>query len=211
MKYKCIIFDCDGVLVDSEAISCGMLVDLARPHGLDISHEFAIKFFSGKSLSSVLEYIENKIEKKLPSNFQEIYREKSFAAFKKDLQPVDGIHELLNRISLPYCVASSGPVDKIKLNLTTTNLIDKFAGRIFSAYEINKWKPDPDLFLHAADQMGFHPGECVVIEDSMAGVQAAEAGNFDVFAFVNKGHENIFENTSATVFYDMNKLDALLA
>ena len=210
MKYKCIIFDCDGVLVDSEAISTSILIEMAKPLGLHIDSGFATRQFSGKSLQNCFNFIEEKIAKKLPDNFEKEFRNKTFAAFKKDIKPIPGIHELLNKITIPYCVASSGPMEKIQLNLTTTNLIDKFTNRMFSAYDIGKWKPDPGIFLHAANKMGFQPNECVVIEDSMAGVEAANAGGFDVYAFVNEGHENIFENTTAAVFYKMNELQNLL-
>ena len=209
MKYKCIIFDCDGVLVDSETISSGTLADLARPYGLDISYELAFKQFAGKPATYIFSYIEGKIGHRLPGDFEKLFREQSFKAFEENLQPIEGIHALINRLNIPFCVASSGPMEKIKRNLTTTNLIDKFVENIFSAYQIQKWKPEPDLFLHAARTMGFAPHECAVVEDSISGVEAGIAGGFDVYAFVGKGHENIFEKYNVTVFYSVDELDQL--
>jgi HAD superfamily hydrolase (TIGR01509 family) len=210
MKYKCIIFDCDGVLVDSETITCKVIVEMAKSVGLHIDLGFAIKEFSGKSLHGIFEFIEERIEGTLPDNFEPVYREKTYTAFKNEIQPIKGVHALLDRLTVPFCVASSGPVKKIKLNLTTTKLIDKFNDNIISSFEIGSWKPEPGIFLHAAEKMGFKPRECVVIEDSVYGVTAAKAGGFDVFAYVNDPNENAFENTDVEVFYDMNELDKLL-
>ena len=210
MKYKCIIFDCDGILVDSEAISSKVLIEMVKSVGLNIDLDYAVKHFSGISLKSTFDYIEGMIGKSLPVEFEKEYRKNTFKAFKTDLKPVNGVHDLLNRITLPYCVASSGPLEKIKLNLKTTNLIEKFENKIFSSYEIGSWKPDPGIFLFAAKKMGYKPNQCVVIEDSMAGIKAAKAGGFDVYALVKNRNENVLENTGVNVFYDMNNLDSLL-
>ncbi len=210
MKYKCIIFDCDGVLVDSETLSNTVLIDMAKSVGLVMDLHMADKYFTGKSLARNFEYIEKKISKKLPYDFEKNFRKKSFAVFKNNLQPIDGVHDLLNRLTIPYCVASSGPLEKIKLNLTTTKLIDKFDNNIFSCYEIQSWKPEPTIFLHAAEKMGFQPSECVVVEDSISGVHAAKAGGFDVYAYAQDRGKTTFEDMDVTVFYDMNKLDTLL-
>jgi len=210
MKYKCIIFDCDGVLVDSEKISSKILVDMANALGANINMDYAEHNFTGKSLNSVFLKIENLTAKKLPDNHEKVYRDQSFAMFKEKLQPIKGIHKLLDEISVPYCVASNGPVNKMVLNLSIANLLDKFENRMFSAYQIKRWKPDPELFLHAAREMGFAPNECVVIEDSIAGIKAACRGGFDVFGFANKLNSKEFEKEGATAFYEMESLLELL-
>ena len=210
MKYKCIIFDCDGVLVDSEGISNSILVEMANSVGAKIELKYALENFAGKSLKSVFEHIEKLIEKKVPDSFEKEYREKTFKAFKTELKPIKGIHNLLNEISVQYCVASSGPIEKIRLNLTTTKLIEKFENKIFSSYEIGSWKPNPEIFEYAAEKMGFKPNECVVIEDSMAGVIAARKGGFDVFGFTNEENKKDFENEGAKVFFEMGELNELL-
>lgn len=210
MKYKCIIFDCDGVLVDSETITCKVIVEMAKSVGLDIDLGLAIKEFSGKSLHGIFAYIEERINIPLPEDFEPVYREKTYTAFKDEIQPIDGVHALLDRLTVPFCVASSGPIKKIKLNLTATKLRDKFKDNIISSFEIGSWKPEPGIFLHAAEKMGFKPNECVVIEDSIYGVTAAKAGGFDVFVYVSDPNDTTFENLDVNVFHDMNLLDELL-
>jgi HAD superfamily hydrolase (TIGR01509 family) len=172
--------------------------------------DFAVKEFSGKSLHSIFEFIEKRIEKNLPADFEKEFRKKTYEAFRNEIQPIEGVHELLDRLTVPFCVASSGPIKKIKLNLTTTKLIHKFNDNIISSFEIGSWKPEPGIFLHAAEKMGCRPSECVVIEDSVYGVEAAKAGGFDVFAYVSDKNKNVFLDTDVNVFYDMNHLDTLL-
>ncbi len=210
MKYKCIIFDCDGVLVDSEGISITILVEMANSVGAEIKMKYALENFAGKSLKSVFEYIEKLIEIKLPDSFEKEYRKRTFEAFKTELKPIKGIHNLLDKISIPYCVASSGPTEKIKLNLTIAELIEKFENKIFSSYEFGSWKPNPEIFEYAAERMGFKPNECVVIEDSLVGIIAARKGGFDVFGFTKEENRNVFESEGAKVFFDMEKLYELL-
>ena len=210
MKYKCIIFDNDGVLVDSEAISNGVMLEMARSMGLDIDYDFAMGHFSGVSLKSTMDYIEQEAGTPLPADFEEEFRRRTFEAFKKDLKPVKGIPALLEKIQVPYCVASSGPLKKLRLSLKATNLLDKFENRIFSSYTIGSWKPNPDIFLYAAREMGFDPGDCAVVEDSAAGVKAARAGGFDVYGFATEKNWKTLENLGATVFFDMQELLPLL-
>lgn len=212
MKYKCVIFDCDGVLVDSELISCKVLVEMAGGLGLNVSLETAIAEFSGRSFKSIVEYITFLIKEDVPTNFEVEFRQKTFDAFKEDLEPIAGISELLENLTIPFCVASSGPRAKIIHNLTKVNLIDKFPqNSIFSCYEIGRWKPDPEIYLCAANKMGYKPEECAVIEDSIYGVTAAIFGGFDTFVYA-KNHDNkTFENMGALVFNDMNNLETLLS
>lgn len=210
MKYKCIIFDCDGVLVDSEEISIGTLVSMGKSHGANIEVAEAHQLFLGKSLEFCFEYIADLANKKLPADFEEEFRIRTFEAFQKDLKPVKGIHELLAKVKVPVAVASNGPKDKIRLNLTTTKLIDKFEGALFSAYDINSWKPNPELYWHAAKTMGFEVKDCVVIEDSPAGAQAAISGGFDVFGFTNQANFEALQQMNIPLFDDMENLDLLL-
>jgi HAD superfamily hydrolase (TIGR01509 family) len=146
----------------------------------------------------------------LPASFETDFRKRSYEAFKTDLKPIKGIHDLLKKIKVPVGVASSGPVEKIRLNLTTTNLIQFFGENIFSSYEIGSWKPDPEIYLHAAKKMGFKPEECAVIEDSLPGIQAAKAGGFDVFGFATERNKDAFEELGATVFFNVDELSKLL-
>lgn len=210
MKYKCIIFDCDGVLVDSEAISTQVMVDLLKTVDYHIDIESAIDLFTGLALKDNFAFVEKEIGRKLPEDFEATYRKLSFEAFQRDLKPIKGVHALLDKLTIPFCVASSGPINKIKLNLKATNLSHYFDDNIFSCYEINSWKPEPDIFLHAAKMMGFNPNECVVIEDSLPGVTAAKAGCFDVYALQNESNKTMLNGVDVPVFNNMNKLDSIL-
>lgn len=208
-QYKCILFDCDGVLVDSEAITNTVLVEMAAEVGLLLDKTFTEKAFLGKSLNYIFQYFESQIKHPLPENFEQDFRARTFERFKTDIKPIAGIHDLLNKIEVPYCVASSGPLSKIELNLKITGLFEKFKGRMFSCYDIGKWKPDPAIFLHAAQQMGFSPAECVVVEDSVSGVQAAKGGGFKVYGFA-KGNAIELSNAGAITFTSMEELYGLL-
>ena len=207
---KCIIFDCDGVLVDSEAIANQILLSMAKEHGLEMTLEQAIKNFNGRGLKDCFQQIEKIANKKLPEEFEKEYRKKTFEAFRTELKPVKGAKEFIETLAISYCVASSGPLEKIHLNLTTTGLIEKFENKIFSSYQINSWKPDPEIFLFAASEMGFPINECIVIEDSKAGVISAIKGGFKVFGFANENNSQELLDEGATVFYNYEELSAIL-
>ncbi len=208
---KCIIFDCDGVLVDSEPIANHILVSMAKEHGLEMSLEQAIKEFSGRGLKDCFQQIEKILNKPLPENFEREYRRTTFDAFRTELKPVKGVIEFINSLAISYCVASSGPLEKIHLNLTVTGLIEKFEDKIFSSYQINSWKPHPEIFLFAAREMGFSVEECIVIEDSKAGVISAIKGGFKVFGFVNQNNSKELLDEGATIFYNFENLSKILA
>ena len=210
MKYKCVIFDCDGVLVDTEHISIGTFVEMGNKLGANIDFEFAMVNFLGKSLEYCFEYIEKRCTEPFPDDFEKQYRSVSFEKFQNELQAIDGVEAVIKSLRVPFCVASNGPLNKMQLNLKTVGLDVLFGENMFSAYQINKFKPDPALFIHAAATLGFKPEECVVIEDSTVGVQAAIAGGFDVFGFANKRSEALLKETGAKLFYNMSELYDLL-
>jgi HAD superfamily hydrolase (TIGR01509 family) len=206
----CVIFDCDGVLVDSEVISVKVLLDMAAQYGVTMDLQEAVEEFSGIRLKEGINILQQKAQRPFPDNFEQAFRSRSYEVFKTELRPVKGIKSLLDTLPVPYCVASSGPLEKIKLNLTITGLISYFDNNIFSGYQINSWKPDPGIFLHAAKEMGFSPADCVVIEDSKAGVIAAQRGGFRVFGYAKPFNGDELRKEGATVFYDMGELEGLL-
>ena len=212
MQYKCVIFDCDGALVDSESIGATVWVEIAKTMGLSISFEKAFNEFTGKSFNSIAEYLSEQAKRDIPDDFEKHFREKTYSAFQADLQPIKGIYEVLKNMTVPYCVASSGPIEKINLNLTKVDLIQFFsADRIFTCYQIAKWKPDPAIYLHAAKKMGFRPENCVVIEDSTYGAQAATAGGFDVFfIYANEQKKKNFSVEGQIYFDKMEELNNIL-
>lgn len=207
---KCIIFDCDGVLVDTEKIGNGIMLSMAAEYGFKMKLEDAYRDFNGRNLKECFLHIENAIGKKLPDNFESEYRQKSFEAFKTQVQPMEGIILFIEKLKIPYAVASSGPVDKIRLNLEVAGLLDKFENKIFSSYQINSWKPDPGIFLHAAKEMGFEVKDCIVIEDSKAGVKAGIQGGFKVYGFTNGYNNEDLEKEGAILFDSYEQLSEML-
>ncbi|WP_115463168.1 HAD family hydrolase [Winogradskyella aurantiaca] len=189
--FKAVIFDCDGVLVDSEPISNRVLVDMANEVGANINLQYAFNHFKGNSLKKCITLIEELAGISSVTEFEVEFRRRSFEAFKIELEPVPGVESLIKDLKIPYCVASSGPENKIRLNLELTGLLKYFENNIFSCYSINKWKPDPAVFLWAADQMKLQPSECLIVEDSILGIQAALSGGFTVCAYNPDDDESI--------------------
>lgn len=206
MKPKFIIFDCDGVLVDTEEISCGVLAEEARKLGAELSNQEAIETFAGTSYSFVFNFIEKRLGKKLPDNFEEIYRKRTFEEFEKSLKPIPGIHDVIQKLTIPFCVASNAPDYKVEFNLKLVELYPYFEKNIFSAYQVQAWKPDPTLFLTAAKVNGFSPNETLVIEDSPAGVQAAVAANMKVLGYAKGKKAEKLRSHGAIVIDNMNKI-----
>lgn len=205
-SYKCIIFDCDGVLVDSEELAIRTFIAMAKNHGAKVELEYALKHLKGNFLGECIRKIEAWSGKALPNEFEAQFRIRSFEIFKNELQPVKGIKKVLKNLPLPFCTASSGPQEKIRSNLTTTGLRHFFGENIFSCYDIERWKPDPAIFLYAAANMGFAPEDCLVVEDTIVGVSAAKAGGFDVFGFAELNQNDDFIGEATAVFYDMDEL-----
>lgn len=208
---KCIIFDCDGVLVDTEKIGNGVLLEMASEHGFEMKIEDAYRNFNGRKLKDCFRYIEETIDKELPETFETEFRQRSFDAFKTQVKPMEGVIEFIDKLTIPYCVASSGPVEKICLNLEVAGLLGKFEDKLFSSYQIGSWKPEPGIFLHAAKEMGFDVKDCIVIEDSVAGVRAGMDGGFKVYGFANGYNDADLEKEGAKLFRSYEELAVILS
>lgn len=178
-----VIFDCDGVLVDSEEIAIAVDEIVLARLGWAISREEIIKHFVGKSHHHFLKTVEGYLGRALPDGWDEANQHLYRDAMARDLKPVPGIVEALVLIDYPTCVASSGSHEKMQFTLGKTGLLSRFEGRIFSASEVTHGKPAPDLFLHAAKTLGYSADHCVVVEDSVAGVEAALAAEMKVIAY----------------------------
>lgn len=169
-----IIFDCDGTLVDTEPLTNKILTDTINGYGIKMSYEECHKKFTGTNLNDVITFLQDQNIEISPSIFEKEYRELSRISFQKGLKVIEGAYALLDSLTIPFCIASNGPKEKMKISLGITHL-DKYfpANNIFSAYDINKWKPEPDLFIHAAQAMGIEQSSCLVVEDTIHGVHAA--------------------------------------
>jgi HAD superfamily hydrolase (TIGR01509 family) len=207
-----VIFDCDGVLVDSEPIAIRIDVEMFAELGIEISEQEVIDRFVGRSPEVLAHAVEEHLGHPPPDGWEERGEQRLRRAFEAELQPVAGITDALERISLPACVASSSPPERLRFKLELTGLYERFAGRIFSAVEVANGKPAPDLFLHAAQQMGVDPTGCVVVEDSRYGVQAARAAGMDVLGYAGGlTAADVLAGPRTIVFDDMRSLPGLLS
>ncbi len=183
-NFEAVIFDCDGTLVDSEPITARVLIEYLQEFGLELEFEAAHALFVGRDLQSIAAWIKDNHGTQLPDVFPSEFRSRQAVALKESVLPISGAAELLAALEKPFCVASNAPQEKIAINLNVTGLGQFFtADRIFSAYDINVWKPRPDLFLYAAEQLAVDPKNCVVIEDSLAGIDAGLAAGMQVVGY----------------------------
>ncbi|MFC9640468.1 HAD family hydrolase [Streptomyces mirabilis] len=187
MRYDLVIFDNDGILVDSEPISNTILAAYLTELGHPTSYEESIRDYMGSAMHRIHELVQERSGQRLPEDFDDVFHGRVFAAFERELQPVPGAVQLLEKLAadeVPYCVASSGSHERIRVGHRKTGLDRWFdEGRVFSSQDVGRGKPAPDLFLHAAERMGVAPERCVVVEDSPLGVRAANAAGMDVYGF----------------------------
>lgn len=183
-----VIFDCDGVLVDSEPISISVLVEAITAAGVEMDEKTAYERFLGTSLASTCEILEAEYGLKFGREQLDLMRLALYSRFRSELKPMPGMGEALAALAIPCCVASSSQMERIRLSLEVTGLLKRFEPNIFSASMVEHGKPAPDLFLFAAESMKVPPGACVVIEDSPAGITAAKRAGMRVFAFTGGGH-----------------------
>jgi len=206
-----VIFDCDGVLIDSERLSVRVDVEVLRELGWPLSEAEVIERFVGRSDRDTQAAIEAHIGRELPEDWGESIQQRYRRAFAGRLGPVAGVLEALDRITLPSCVASSGTHDHLRYTLSLAGLYQRFEGRIFSAEEVALGKPAPDIFLHAAERMATRPARCVVVEDSRSGVQAARAAGMSVLAYAGGLTPAArLEGPDTIVFNDMRELPRLI-
>lgn len=188
MAPELVIFDCDGVLVDSEGLSVSALLGMIKLAGGTMDEDTAYEHFLGKSMKSVREILGRDFGLDITDTQLTEMRVELMRRFREELKPVAGVSEMLPKLSVPRCVASSGTLDRIRYALDVTGLLGLLEPHLFSAAMVARGKPAPDLFLHAATAMGAEPQNCLVIEDSPAGVEAARAAGMHVFAFTGGSH-----------------------
>jgi HAD superfamily hydrolase (TIGR01509 family) len=188
MKAQLVIFDCDGVLVDSEVIACRVDAELFTEHGFPTTADEVMERYVGRSAAFMISDIEMRHGRPLPAEFPALMHEQIASAFDRELRAIDGIGGIVARIVNPKCVASSSTPQRIERSLRVAGLWDFFNPHIFSATQVERGKPAPDLFLFAARQMSAAPDDSIVIEDSVAGVEAARAAGMKVIGFTAGSH-----------------------
>lgn len=213
MGYDLVIFDNDGVLVDSEPLANSILAGYLTELGHPTSYEESLHDYMGGAVHRVHDLVLERTGQRLPDDFDETLYTRTFAAFERELRPVPGVEEVLNGLveqGISYCVASSGSHDRIRVGHRVTRLDEWFEDEwLFSSQDVGQGKPAPDLFLHAARSMGVEPARCVVVEDSPLGVRAALAAGMDVYGFT--GMMPAERLAGATGYFgDMKQLPGLL-
>lgn len=212
-QFKAVIFDCDGVLVDSETLENQVFVECVADLGLELTVAEAVAMYKGRKLAECIASVEERLGRCVSDSFVPDFRARSAKVFQNHLQPIPGVEAVIQAVqalSVPFCVASSGPREKIEANLSTTGLLSYFQESIVSAYEVGSWKPDPGLFLHAARTLEVAPKTCAVIEDSLPGVQAGVAAGMTVFGYARDTEAETLAAAGAQVFQDMTQLPTLL-
>ena len=212
-----IIFDCDGVLIDSEILAARLEAEAITGLGLPMSAETICARFAGTTTKEVWQTLERELGRPLPPSFFESHLAHVRDVFARDLQPIAGARVAVSSLSLPFCVASSTRLPALIDNLATCGLVDLFDGRVYSASQVKRAKPAPDVFMFAASQMGADPTDCLVIEDSVAGVTAARRAGMRVVGFVGGSHvtpghaERLTAAGAAETFAHMRDLAAIVA
>jgi len=213
MRYDLVIFDNDGVLVDSEPISNRHLAAYLTELGHPTSYEDSIRDYMGSAMHRIHDLVLERTGRRLPADFDDVFHARVFAAFERELRAVAGVTGVLEKLvadGVPYCVASSGSHERIRVGHRAAGLDRWFEdARIFSSEDVGRGKPAPDLFLYAAERMGVVPGRCVVVEDSPLGVQAANAAGMDVYGFTAMTPADKLKGATQ-LFSDMGELADLI-
>jgi len=213
-RTRLVIFDCDGVLVDSEPVANRTLGQMLRELGLDLTQDQIFQSFVGYSLPHCMRVIESMLGRPPPESFLRDLQARTFAAFADELHAMPGIEQALDGLDaagVPYCVASSGDHEKMNTTLGITGLLPRFAGRIFSVTQVAHGKPAPDVYLFAARQLGAEPSACVVVEDTPPGVQAGVAAGMTVFGFCAHTPQQKLQAAGAhRTFEDLRRLREML-
>ncbi len=190
MSTELIIFDCDGTLVDSEPLCNRAFSEILSNYGCDIAPEECTRRFTGLNLADCMGAAEEESGVSLPDSFVDEFRARMNQLFTAQLKPMPGAVVLLESLTIPYCIASNGPHEKMRESLEITKLAPLFQDRVFSAYDIGAWKPDPEIFLHAAEHFDIPPENCLVVEDSGHGLHAAVAARMEAIAFAPEGPQD---------------------
>lgn len=209
-RIECVFFDCDGTLVDSERLCCEAYVLMFAHFGVTVSYDEMFKKYKGVKLYEIIEIINREHDLQTSKEEMEvIFRQHVARLFDEKLEPIEGAKALLEAITVPMCVVSNGPVTKMQHSLGLTGLLPFMGDRLFSGYDLQRWKPDPTLLYHAADKMQVSISSCILVEDSVAGVQAGIAAGIPVYYYCADPHNPPIDHPLVTTFDDMHQLAAL--
>ncbi|AVA24028.1 HAD family hydrolase [Rhizobium sp. NXC24] len=214
---KLLIFDCDGVLIDSEIIATAVHIEVLAAHGYKIAAETYNRRFTGMTDRQTYSIIEAESGLRLPEGHHEYVTAEIGRRYASDLKAISGVNQVLDAINVARCVASSSNLKELHFALKLTDLYDYFSPNVFSASQVSRGKPAPDLFLFASERMNASPDNCLVIEDSVAGVQAAVAAKMRVIGFVGGSHcpfghaEKLLEAGAIRTFSQMTALPEILS
>lgn len=209
-QIDCILFDCDGTLVDSEVLCSKAYVHMFAHYGLELSLEEMFRKYKGIKLYEIIEQVNAEYGAALPKEeLEPLYRREVARLFDSELQEIAGARELLAQVVAPMCTVSNGPVSKMQHSLGLTGMLNYFDDRLFSGYDIQRWKPDPAILFHAAEKMQVPIERCILVDDSAAGAQAGIAAGIPVFYFCADPHNQPIESPLVTPFDDLAQLPAL--
>ncbi|MFZ3033130.1 MAG: HAD family phosphatase [Parvibaculum sp.] len=210
-----VIFDCDGVLVDTEQLANRLLARVLTEEGFPVTYEESRRLFVGKTMDAVSAHVVAETGRPMRADWVDYIRNETLKAFSAGIEAVPGVREALEALQargVPFCVASSGKFEKMRFTLGSSGLLPLVEDLLFSAEQVAQGKPWPDLFLFAAKSMGHEPADCVVIEDSVPGVEAAVAADMPVLGYAGDPHTDAegLKREGAHVFHDMCALTGLL-
>ncbi|RDL14591.1 6-phosphogluconate phosphatase [Serratia fonticola] len=209
-QVECVLFDCDGTLVDSEVLCSKAYVHMFAHYGIELALEEVFKKYKGIKLYEIIDRVNTEQGVNLPaSDLEPIFRQEVARLFDAELQPIAGARELLAQMTAPMCTVSNGPVSKMQHSLGLTDMLSYFDDRLFSGYDIQRWKPDPAIVFHAAQQMQVPVERCILVDDSVAGAQAGIAAGIPVFYFCADPHNQPIDHPLVTTFEDLAQLPAL--
>ncbi len=208
LEYKLIIFDCDGSLVDSESLSNKLISNMMNEVGINMTETQSLKLFKGTHFQLITEYVKKHKTIEFDYDFEKEFRTRCQLLFENDLKTIEGAIPFINKLDIPYCIASNGPQNKMKVSLKATGL-DAFFTKVntFSAYDIDSFKPNPDLFLYAAEKMGVETDKCLVIEDTVPGIEAALSANMDVWGVLHPGINDEIKTYDIKTFSSFKELE----
>ncbi|PVZ83305.1 6-phosphogluconate phosphatase [Serratia sp. S1B] len=209
-QVECVLFDCDGTLVDSEVLCSKAYVHMFAHYDIEVSLEEIFKKYKGVKLHEIIEQISAERGVMLPqAQLEPIYRQEVARLFDAELQPIAGAQALLAQMKAPICTVSNGPVSKMQHSLGLTHMLSYFDDRLFSGYDIQRWKPDPAIVFHAAEQMQVAVERCILVDDSAAGAQAGIAAGIPVFYFCADPHNKPIDHPLVTMFDHLSQLPLL--